>query len=293
MMEFYNQNFTNGILSVTQQRQALGGWVYLGCVGGVTSFSLLGLYLIYVCVHIKKNPSWTRRYQAWITSLPMAVSFLSLASYFVPRFAVTCETIKFLYMPFILMFFIEVTLIIGGGEKSILNYLVSGNVQFYLFNLPRCCKHDCCGIAVNKFRLRIAIALVYQAFISSLLLAIIMALLEDAEVLERDWKYYLLMFFIGLQKVQNFSIGILTYTNFISTVTGKTIDAGLSMCEAFIFGILLFAVFVANPDEKKKNTQPEIDRNLAAAEPENIPLTSRNESATDNYANQTCHNMMN
>jgi hypothetical protein len=65
------------------------------------------------------------------------------------------------------------------------------------------------------------------------------------------------------------------------------------MCEAFIFGILLFAVFVANPDEKKKNTQPEIDRNLAAAEPENIPLTSRNESATDNYANQTCHNMMN
>ena len=63
------------------------------------------------------------------------------------------------------------------------------------------------------------------------------------------------------------------------------IDAGLSMCEAFIFGILLFAVFkvgVANPDEKKKNTQPETDRNLAAAEPESIPLTSRNELATDN-----------
>ena len=57
------------------------------------------------------------------------------------------------------------------------------------------------------------------------------------------------------------------------------------MCEAFIFGILLFAVFkvgVANPDEKKKNTQPETDRNLAAAEPESIPLTSRNELATDN-----------
>jgi hypothetical protein len=49
------------------------------------------------------------------------------------------------------------------------------------------------------------------------------------------------------------------------------------MCEAFIFGILLFAVFVANPDEKKKTqpeedstekkkTQPENDHNLAAAE---------------------------
>ena len=42
------------------------------------------------------------------------------------------------------------------------------------------------------------------------------------------------------------------------------------MCEAFIFGILLFAVFkVANPDEKKKKTHlshAENDHNLAAAE---------------------------
>jgi hypothetical protein len=39
---------------------------------------------------------------------------------------------------------------------------------------------------MDRISLRIANALVYQAFISSLLLAIIMALLEDAEVLERD-----------------------------------------------------------------------------------------------------------
>ncbi len=127
-------------------------------------------------------------------------------------------------MPFILMLFIEATFIIGGGEKSILECLVNPNpnVKFYLFNLPRCCNHEislnCCGIAVNKYiihlgssksywflfinyqcfvllidrrSLRIANALVYQTFISSLLLTIIMVILEYAEVLERDVRKYL------------------------------------------------------------------------------------------------------
>ena len=61
------------------------------------------------------------------------------------------------------------------------------------------------------------------------------------------------------------------------------------MCEAFIFGILLFAVFkvgVEVPDENNTHT----DDGSPAAE-SIIPLTSSNELAKDN-ANQTCQSMV-
>ncbi|EFX65692.1 hypothetical protein DAPPUDRAFT_229590 [Daphnia pulex] len=184
-MENCSDNYTNYIPNVAQNIEDLGGWVSVGILGGVTSFILFCLYLYNVRIYIMENPSWARRHQAWITSLPMAISFLSMSSFFVPRAAVTCDTVKFTYMPFIMVQFVETTLVIGGGEKVLLDDLIRRNTQWYRLTLPFRIV-QLCPFTITKNLLRWIVGMIYQAFVSQLLLTILMAVLEHAQVLQRD-----------------------------------------------------------------------------------------------------------
>ncbi|XP_046632911.1 uncharacterized protein LOC124312440 [Daphnia pulicaria] len=183
--------------NVTQHIEALGGWVSVGYIGVVTSSLLLCLYMYNVFIFIKKNPSWARRHQAWITSLPMAISFISLASFFVPRATIMCETIKFIYMSFIMVQFFETVIVIGGGEEVLLR-VQNGN-KWYVITFSLFCKQlQFIQFNITKNRLRIIGGLIYQAFVSQLILTFIVAILEIAEVLRRDTGDAIFRFFLIL-----------------------------------------------------------------------------------------------
>ncbi|XP_046443339.1 uncharacterized protein LOC124193522 [Daphnia pulex] len=228
-MENCSDNYTNHIPNVAQNIEDLGGCVFVGYIGVVTSSLLLCLYMSNVFIFIKKNPSWARRHQAWITSLPMAISFLSLSSFFVPRAAVTCETIKFTYMPFIMVQFVETTIVICGGEKVLLDDLIGRNAQWYWL-VPPFCSLRFFPFTITKFWLRWIVGMIYQAPVSQLLLTILMAVLEQAEVLRRDDTGDAIFWIFLILNISTFTAGLFFFNVLIVGLSSRCPDCSWPEC---------------------------------------------------------------
>ena len=97
------------------------------------------LFVLNVFTNIKESPARMRRLLAWITSMPMVVSLLSLVIFLVPRASDTADTVKQVYMPFMLMHFIDLALLIQGGEEGLLHEMVDVEMEISLCAPPLCC----------------------------------------------------------------------------------------------------------------------------------------------------------
>ena len=97
------------------------------------------LFVLNVFTNIKESPARMRRLLAWITSMPMVVSLLSLIIFLVPKASDTAETVKQVYMPFMLMHFIDLAMLIQGGEEGLLHEMVDVEMPISLCAPPFCC----------------------------------------------------------------------------------------------------------------------------------------------------------
>ena len=134
---------------------ALGPVYYgVGIAGGITTFILGILFLLNVFRHIKKSPAAWRRLLAWITSTPMVVSNLSLIIFLVPRAGDTYDTVKQVYLPLVLMHFINLALMIQGGEQGIIRDLVGTDSAPLSLCAPPCCCFGLCfrNLTFTKYR---------------------------------------------------------------------------------------------------------------------------------------------
>ena len=125
----------------------------VGIAGTITTIILIILFVFNVFRHIKKSPARWRRLLAWITSTPMVVSILSLLIFLVPRAGSTCDTVKQVYLPFIEMHFMDLAVMIQGGEEAILRNLIGTQVPLSLCTFPCCCFGLCFrNITFTKYK---------------------------------------------------------------------------------------------------------------------------------------------
>ncbi|KAK4037113.1 hypothetical protein OUZ56_029152 [Daphnia magna] len=180
----------------------------VGIAGGISTALLIVLFIINVFTNIKKSPARRRRLLCWITSMPMVVSILSLFIFLIPRASDICDTVKQVYLPFVLMHFVDLALLIQGGEEGVLNEVVEVHAPFSLCQPPCCffgiCVHD---LTFTKIRLRIVKGLVYQAPVLQFVLIIIMNVLDHADFLEKKTSDKLFQFF-ALLNILAFMFGI-------------------------------------------------------------------------------------
>ncbi|KAK4037116.1 hypothetical protein OUZ56_029155 [Daphnia magna] len=195
--------------NIGQQIKALGKFAMgVGIAGGISTALLIVLFIINVFTNIKKSPARRRRLLCWITSMPMVVSILSLFIFLIPRASDICDTVKQVYLPFVLMHFVDLALLIQGGEEGVLNEVVEVHAPFSLCQPPCCffgiCVHD---LTFTKIRLRIVKGLVYQAPVLQFVLIIIMNVLDHADFLEKKTSDKLFQFF-ALLNILAFMFGI-------------------------------------------------------------------------------------
>ncbi|KAI9552332.1 hypothetical protein GHT06_022697 [Daphnia sinensis] len=195
--------------NIGQQMKALGKFAMgVGIAGGISTALLIVLFIINVFTNIKKSPARRRRLLCWITSMPMVVSILSLFIFLIPRASDICDTVKQVYLPFVLMHFVDLALLIQGGEEGVLNEVVEVQAPFSLCQPPCCffgiCVHD---LTFTKIRLRIVKGLVYQAPVLQFVLIIIMNVLDHADFLEQKTADKLFQFFAVLN-ILAFMFGI-------------------------------------------------------------------------------------
>lgn len=303
---FSTENVT--LPNVEQQFRAFGFFGLLGSIlGAVISIFLIGLFILNVVNIIQKEPSQRRRLLVWITSLPMVVSLLSVTTMLVPRSGNLCETVKNVYIPFLMMHFVDLTLQLEGGEKEALKKLTRQRTPLNLC-MPPCCYIGICfrNCTFGKRRLRFLRGLVYQMPLLQLVIIVVQMILTDAEIIETGknvitsvlavinflvfvfgiwssnviiqafkflikWRRYLpkariLMTFIGLMKMQNFILVIITNQNamgclppYVSPlVMRRTIDAFITLMESLIFGIVFYLVYrIRNSERTDGQNEPE------------------------------------
>ncbi|XP_032793128.2 organic solute transporter subunit alpha [Daphnia magna] len=278
--------------SVQQHLEALGYYGWIATITfAVTTLILVALFILNVASFIRHSPPHRRLLLCWVTSFPLIISFLALMTLLIPRAGNLCDTVKQIFMPFIMMHFVDLTLNFKGGQSAALEDLLQSNTPM-TFCLPPCC---CLGLCIRqldytKKRLRVFKSLVYQMPLVQLAIIVLIVLLTEAEVIRRDkgpdgvfiflnvlnivcfclamwafniitrsfapqlvainfqYKAQLVGLGIALMKLQNFVLVLLSVSGVIPCippltsriVLQKTIDASLTLIEAFILGILTF-----------------------------------------------------
>ncbi|EFX65693.1 hypothetical protein DAPPUDRAFT_303564 [Daphnia pulex] len=195
--------------NIGQQLQALGKFAFgVGIAGTISTILLIILFIVNVFTNIKKSPARRRRLLCWITSMPMVVSILSLIIFLVPRAGDVCDIVKQIYLPFVLMHFVDLVLLIQGGEEGVLNDVVEVHAPLSLCH-PPCCFFGIClrHLTFTKIRLRIVKGLVYQAPVFQFVLIVIMNVLDHAEFMEKNKSDRLYQFFAALN-ILAFMFGI-------------------------------------------------------------------------------------
>nr|CAH0107278.1 unnamed protein product [Daphnia galeata] len=195
--------------NVAQQMQALGKLAFgVGIAGTISTILLTILFIINVFTNIKRSPARRRRLLCWITSMPMVVSVLSLIIFLVPRASDVCDIVKQIYLPFVLMHFVDLALLIQGGEEGVLHEVVEVHAPLSLCQ-PPCCFFGICfrHLTFTKIRLRVIKGLVYQAPVFQFILIVIMNVLDHAEFMEKNKSDYLYQFFAAMN-ILAFMFGI-------------------------------------------------------------------------------------
>ncbi|KAI9560293.1 hypothetical protein GHT06_014308 [Daphnia sinensis] len=141
--------------------------------GGTASSGLLALlFFIQICSNVRKCP-----FHAYDNLL------LSLTSFLVPRAGNLCSIVKQSYMPFMLMHFLDLALMIDGDEEQILNTLMDNRVPMSLCASPCCFFGLCCRSSIVTRRgFRAMRRRVYQAPLWQFLLTMTAVVLEIAEI---------------------------------------------------------------------------------------------------------------
>ncbi|KAK4029354.1 hypothetical protein OUZ56_022352 [Daphnia magna] len=186
MLEFNcsRYDFDSDPPDVSQHFDAFG-IIGLGIAyGGTASSGLLTLlFFIQICSNVRKCPWEWQRSLSWIVSMPMIISWLSLTSFLVPRAGNLCSIVKQSYMPFMLMHFLDLALMIDGDEEQILNTLMDNRVPMSLCASPCCFFGICCRSSIVTRRgFRAMRRRVYQAPLWQFLLTMAAVVLEIAEI---------------------------------------------------------------------------------------------------------------
>ena len=114
------------------------------------------------------------------------MSFLAEMVILIPRAAAICDSVKQMFIPFIMMHFIDLTLDLKGGQSIALEDLVVSNTSVTLCVPPCCCVGLCFkNVTYSKKKLRVIKALVYQMPLVQLLILMVIVLLTEAEVIDR------------------------------------------------------------------------------------------------------------
>ncbi|XP_046642535.1 uncharacterized protein LOC124327597 [Daphnia pulicaria] len=209
---YFMQSNIDGPVSVSDHLAALGAFGTAFSVFGIVSTLMVSAIFVLSIFHVvkKSTPQW-RRLLTWIVSMPMIVSILSLITFIVPGAAILCETVKQSYLPFVLMHFIDLSLLMEGGHRDTIQDLTNKDIPINFCRPPWCCIGLCYkNITYNKKNLRIMKGLVYQTPLFQLVINLIMAILESAGVLERVIRNVAFAV-LGVTNIIFFTIGMYGY----------------------------------------------------------------------------------
>ncbi|XP_065560261.1 organic solute transporter subunit alpha-like [Artemia franciscana] len=150
--------------TVDQQLRAFGSYSVLVYVSSATITALTLAMFLYLTFRITRfAPSRRRTMILWVTATPIVLSFLSFVGMLLPKANYTCKHIKSLYMPWVLMHLVDLTLDYHGGIQNLLPRLESDGATLALEQIPCCCAALIWGkVLYNKHTMRVARALVYQ-----------------------------------------------------------------------------------------------------------------------------------
>nr|CAH0113448.1 unnamed protein product [Daphnia galeata] len=209
---YFLHNDLDDPISVTEHIAALGAFgTAFSVFGSISTVMVTAIFVLSIFHVIRKSPPQWRRLLTWIVSMPMIVSILSLITFIVPGAAILCDTVKQSYLPFVLMHFIDLSLLIEGGHRDTIQDLKNRNIPINFCRPPWCCMGLCYrNMNYNKKNLRIMKGLVYQTPLFQLVINFIMAILETAGVLERVIRNTAFAV-LGVTNIIFFTIGMYGY----------------------------------------------------------------------------------
>ncbi|KAI9563882.1 hypothetical protein GHT06_011349 [Daphnia sinensis] len=209
---YFLQSDVEEPITLFEHLEALGTFgTAFGIFGIISTSTVTAIFVVSIFHVVRKHPSQWRRLVTWIVSMPMIVSILSLVTFLVPGAAILCDTVKQSYLPFVLMHFIDLSLLIEGGHRDTVQDLKDKDIPINFCRPPWCCVGLCYrNVNYNKKNLRIMKSLVYQTPLFQLLINLLMAILEAAGVLERVIRNNAFAI-LGIINIIFFTIGMYGY----------------------------------------------------------------------------------